>query len=99
MYFPLIRWKMFETYLEDVDEAVEQIRNNRYSSVIEHLGAAPRLLSVVDGVRPICHQPGFHSPTTRNFKLGRVCVRIASVSIKYNTGACAVTIFEIFGGT
>ena len=27
-----------ETYLEDVDEAVEQIRNNRYSSVIEHLG-------------------------------------------------------------
>jgi calcineurin-like phosphoesterase family protein len=29
---------MFETYLEDVDEAVEQIRNNRYSSVIEHLG-------------------------------------------------------------
>jgi hypothetical protein len=22
--FPLIRWKMFETYLEDVDEAVEQ---------------------------------------------------------------------------
>jgi hypothetical protein len=36
--FPLIRWKMFETYLEDVDEAVEQIRNNRYSSVIEHLG-------------------------------------------------------------
>jgi hypothetical protein len=29
MYFPLIRWKMFETYLEDVDEAVEQIRNNR----------------------------------------------------------------------
>jgi hypothetical protein len=22
MYFPLIRWKMFETYLEDVDEAV-----------------------------------------------------------------------------
>ena len=38
MYFPLIRWKMFETYLEDVDEAVEQIRNNRYSSVIEHLG-------------------------------------------------------------
>jgi hypothetical protein len=34
----LIRWKMFETYLEDVDEAVEQIRNNRYSSVIEHLG-------------------------------------------------------------
>jgi calcineurin-like phosphoesterase family protein len=38
MCFPLIRWKMFETYLEDVDEAVEQIRNNRYSSVIEHLG-------------------------------------------------------------
>jgi hypothetical protein len=38
MYFPLIRWKMFETYLEDVDEAVEQIRNNRYSSVIEYLG-------------------------------------------------------------
>jgi hypothetical protein len=37
MYFPLIRWKMFETYLEDVDEAVEQIRNNIYSSVIEHL--------------------------------------------------------------
>ena len=36
--FPLIRWKMFETYLEDVDEAVEQIRNNKYSSVIEHLG-------------------------------------------------------------
>jgi RNA-binding protein YhbY len=34
----LIRWKMFETYLEDVDEAVEQIRNNRYSSVIEHMG-------------------------------------------------------------
>jgi hypothetical protein len=32
--FPLIRWKMFETYLEDVDEAVEQIRNNRYSSVM-----------------------------------------------------------------
>jgi thiamine biosynthesis lipoprotein ApbE len=29
---------MFETYLEDVDEAVEQIRNNRYSSAIEHLG-------------------------------------------------------------
>jgi hypothetical protein len=29
---------MFETYLEDVDEAVEQIRYNRYSSVIEHLG-------------------------------------------------------------
>jgi hypothetical protein len=28
----------FETYLEDVDEAVEQIRNNRYSSVIEDLG-------------------------------------------------------------
>jgi hypothetical protein len=24
MYFPLIRCKMFETYLEDVDEAVEQ---------------------------------------------------------------------------
>jgi hypothetical protein len=23
--FPLIRWKMFETYLADVDEAVEQI--------------------------------------------------------------------------
>ena len=38
MCFPLIRWQMFETYLEDVDEAVEQIRNNRYSSVIEHLG-------------------------------------------------------------
>jgi hypothetical protein len=38
MEFPLIRWKMFETYLEDVDGAVEQIRNNRYSSVIEHLG-------------------------------------------------------------
>ena len=38
MCFPLIRWKIFETYLEDVDEAVEQIRNNRYSSVIEHLG-------------------------------------------------------------
>jgi hypothetical protein len=36
--FSLIRWKMFETYLEDVDEAVEQIRNNRYSSVIEHMG-------------------------------------------------------------
>jgi hypothetical protein len=31
MYFPLIRWKMFETYLEDVDEAVEQIRNNRWA--------------------------------------------------------------------
>jgi hypothetical protein len=28
---------MFETYLEDVEEAVEQIRN-RYSSLIEHLG-------------------------------------------------------------
>ena len=38
MCFTLIRWKMFETYLEEVDEAVEQIRNNRYSSVIEHLG-------------------------------------------------------------
>jgi hypothetical protein len=38
MCFPLIRWKMFETYLEDVDEAVEQIRNNRYSSMIKHLG-------------------------------------------------------------
>jgi hypothetical protein len=37
------------------------------------------------------HQPGFHSPTTRNFWLGRVCVRIASVSIKYNTG---VKVFE-----
>ena len=36
--FPPIRWKMFETYLEDMDEAVEHIRNNRYSSVIEHLG-------------------------------------------------------------
>ena len=36
--FPLIRWKMFETYLEDMDEAVEQIRNNRYCSVIEHMG-------------------------------------------------------------
>jgi hypothetical protein len=69
---------MFETSLEDVDEAVEQIRNNRL--------AAPRLLSVVDEVHPIYHQPGFHSPTTRNFWLGRVCVRIASVSIKYNTG-------------
>ena len=32
--FPLIRWKMSETYLEDVDETVEQIRNNIYSSVI-----------------------------------------------------------------
>ena len=32
--FHLIRLKMFETYLEYVDEAVEQIRNNRYSSVI-----------------------------------------------------------------
>ena len=32
--FQLICWKMFETYLEYVDEAVEQIRNNRYSSVI-----------------------------------------------------------------
>ena len=36
--FPLIRLKMFETYVEDVDEAVEQIRKNIYSSVIEHLG-------------------------------------------------------------
>jgi hypothetical protein len=46
MHFPLIRWKMFETYLEDVDEAVEQIRNNRYSSVIEHLGGNVYLTGV-----------------------------------------------------
>jgi hypothetical protein len=35
MCFPLIRWKMFETYLDDIDEAVHC---NKYASLKIHLG-------------------------------------------------------------
>ena len=36
--FPLTRWKQLENYLDDVDEAIDLINNNRYAYVHEHLG-------------------------------------------------------------
>ena len=36
--FPLTRWKQLENYMDDVDEAIDLITNNRYAYVHEHLG-------------------------------------------------------------
>lgn len=36
--FPLSRWKQFQYYLDDIDEAVHYISHNRYASFQRHLG-------------------------------------------------------------
>ena len=36
--FPLVRWRMLEDYLGDISSEIEQVRNNRWVNMEEHLG-------------------------------------------------------------